>query len=93
MHDTTASINDGPGSESTSPDELVCYCFHHRRSDIKAELVERGRTSIPDRIAAELKAGNCACAVRNPSGKCCLGDVQKAIQEIRAELDVAASRS
>lgn len=83
---TASDMNVAPGFKSKSPDALVCYCFQHRRRDIEAELVAEGRTSIPDRITAEVKAGNCACEVRNPSGKCCLGDVQVAVQEISAEL-------
>lgn len=87
---TAADMNVSPGFKSKSPDALVCYCFQHRRGDIEAELLADGHTSIPDRIAAEVNAGTCACEVRNPAGKCCLGDVRKAIQEIRTELGVTA---
>jgi hypothetical protein len=32
-----------------------------------------------------VKQGNCACEVKNPSGKCCLGNVARVSQEcIRA---------
>ena len=89
---TASDMNVSPGFKSKSPEALVCYCFQHRRGDIEAELLAEGQTSIPDRIAAEVKAGNCACEVRNPAGKCCLGEVQKAIQEISAELAVAHAR-
>lgn len=87
---TAADMNVAPGFKSRSPEALVCYCFQHRRGDIAAELQAEGRTSIPDRITAEVNMGNCACEVRNPAGKCCLGEVQKAIQEISAELGVGA---
>jgi len=89
---TASDMNVSPGFKSKSPAALVCYCFQHRRGDIEAELLAEGRTSIPGRIAAEVKAGNCACEVRNPSGKCCLGEVQQATQEISAELGVARAR-
>ena len=42
---------------------------------------ETGRSTIAERIAAEVKAGNCACEVKNPSGKCCLGDVTRTVQD------------
>ena len=83
---TASDLNVAPGLKSKAPEALVCYCFQHRRGDIEAELVADGETTIPDRITAEVKAGNCACEVRNPSGKCCLGGVRKATQEIGAEL-------
>jgi len=87
---TAAAMNVSPGLKSRTPEALVCYCFQHRRGDIERDLVAGGRTSIPDRISAEIKAGNCACEVRNPSGKCCLGDVNEAVRELSAELGVVA---
>ncbi len=66
---------------SPSQDDLVCYCFLYSRQDIEDELKASGDTTIFDRITAEVKAGNCACEVRNPSGKCCLGAVKRVIQE------------
>ncbi len=69
---------------------LLCYCFEVRRSDLAREIAERGETEIPDRIRAEVKAGNCACEVRNPSGRCCLGDLRRAVREIEAQTTKAA---
>lgn len=77
-----------PGFKRKSRERPVCYCFDHRREDIEKELRSNGYTTILERITAEVKAGNCACEVRNPSGKCCLGEVKQAEQEIRRELEV-----
>ena len=63
---------------SPSQNDLVCYCFLYSRQDIEDELKASGETTIFERISAEVKAENCACEVRNPSGKCCLGVVRKA---------------
>src|SRR6266481_8503338 len=41
----------------------------------------RSCETVANRIAAEVKAGNCACEVKNPSGKCCLGDVTQAAKD------------
>jgi len=71
-----------------SHNDLVCYCFLYSRKDIEVELKASGDTTIFERISAEVKAGNCACEVRNPSGKCCLGDVKRAIQETREKLQM-----
>ena len=84
---TAAGLHVAPGMKSKAPGALLCYCFQYDRGDIEAELATAGATTIPQRIAAEVKAGNCACEVRNPSGRCCLGDVQEAVEEIRARLD------
>ncbi len=55
------------GIKSRAEDAMVCYCFDVCRQgaqnkDIKAYVV------------AQTKAGQCACKIRNPSGRCCLKD-------------------
>ena len=73
---------------SPSQNDLVCYCSLYCRQDIENELNTSGDTTIFDRITAEVKAENCACEVRNPSGKCCLGTVKRTIQETREKLQI-----
>lgn len=59
----------------------VCYCFGFTRQDIGDEIRETGKSTVAERISAEVKAGNCACEVKNPSGKCCLGDVYRTVKQ------------
>ena len=61
----------------------VCYCFGFTREMIEQDMRERGKTDIPAKISAEVKAGNCACEIKNPQGHCCLGNVQKAMQNLQ----------
>ncbi|NKB89254.1 MAG: hypothetical protein GKS06_13635 [Acidobacteria bacterium] len=79
------ALNVEPGFKNPSGDALLCYCFDKRRRDIENEL----RTSRDSAIAAEIRtaisAQACACEVRNPTGKCCLGAVN-------AEIDAARLR-
>jgi hypothetical protein len=42
------------------------------------EIRTTGTTTIPQRIAAEMKADRCACELRNPQGSCCLANVKAA---------------
>ena len=58
-----------------------CYCFGFTRQDIADEMCTTGRSTVAERIAAESRAGNCACELKNPSGKCCLGEVTRVVQE------------
>ncbi len=69
----------------------VCYCFGVERQDIADEVQRTGRSAIAERIKAEVKAGNCACEVKNPSGKCCLGDVTRAVQDALRTAEVDGS--
>jgi hypothetical protein len=65
----------------------VCYCFGVTRRDIANEIRETGKSTIAERIKAEVKTGNCACEVKNPSGKCCLGDVARVVLDARRTAD------
>jgi hypothetical protein len=54
---------------------LVCYCFRHTVGDIRDEIGRTGASAILDNIRAGVRAGQCACDIRNPQGSCCLGNV------------------
>ncbi len=58
----------------------VCYCFGFTRKDIQDEIRHEGKSIIAEKIKAEVQAGRCACEIKNPSGKCCLGNVTKVIK-------------
>ncbi|GIX07573.1 MAG: hypothetical protein KatS3mg115_1976 [Candidatus Poribacteria bacterium] len=64
---------------------LVCYCFGHTEEEIEAELRVHGKTTVPERIRAEIAAGTCECEFRNPRGKCCLGEVTAAAKRLATE--------
>jgi hypothetical protein len=69
-------------------DRPVCYCFGvSEREDLRRELVETGRSTASDRIAALVKAERCACEVKNPQGSCCLGDMAMATKAAKTALD------
>jgi hypothetical protein len=62
------------------PDALdvpVCYCFGVTLESMEASSKRDGATATRDMITREVKAGHCACEVRNPTGRCCLGDVMR----------------
>ena len=69
------------GAKETADPIPVCYCIGFTRTEIQREVVETGRSTIVDRIKAEVKAGNCSCEVKNPSGKCCLGELTRIVKD------------
>ncbi|MFA0760771.1 MAG: hypothetical protein HZLCBSQH_000872 [Candidatus Fervidibacterota bacterium] len=73
------------GIKETEPPIPLCYCFGFTREMLWSELAQAGKTTIPDRIKAEVQAGNCRCEETNPRGSCCLGDIQRAIQAFRPQ--------
>lgn len=81
------------GVKETSDPVPVCYCFGVTRKDIRDEIERTGRSTVGDRIKAEVKAGHCACEVKNPSGKCCLGNVTRTVQQALGRKAVADQRT
>lgn len=72
-----------PVAEKTSGEARpVCYCFGFSEGDVRRELASRGASTIPQRISQLANAGACACEVRNPSGACCLGLVNRIVKHL-----------
>lgn len=63
----------------------LCYCFDFEEADAREEISQTGTSTIPQRIAALIKQKMCACPARNPSGACCLGEVNKAIKRLLSQ--------
>jgi len=69
------------GAKEIAGPITICYCFGFTRQDIADEIRSTGKSTVAKRIAAEVEAGRCACEVKNPSGKCCLGDVTRTVKD------------
>jgi hypothetical protein len=67
------------GLKETEDPVPVCYCFGFTEKMVLDEIREKGYSTIPDTIRAEIKSGNCACEIKNPSGHCCLGTVTQVV--------------
>lgn len=77
------------GLKETADPIPLCYCFGVTRADIASEVAQKGDSDVPARITAEVQAGRCVCETANPTGRCCLGVVRKAV---KAAQDSMASR-
>lgn len=65
----------------------VCYCFDVTREALRSDLAENGDSKLLLRIREEVRAGNCACETKNPSGACCLGEVNAVVKEEKRRLE------
>ncbi len=63
----------------------LCYCFGFDESQAREEIRKTGTSTIPQRIAALIKQKMCACPARNPSGACCLGEVNSAMKRLLSQ--------
>jgi hypothetical protein len=69
-------------TKDEADDVKVCYCFDWTRGRIKEEIAKTGKTTASLEIAREIKAGHCACDIKNPKGECCLGDVNSYVKQL-----------
>ena len=65
--------------------DLICYCFEYSVDDINQDYLEKGRSTIMEKIQMEKKFGYCRCATKNPKGKRCLGDVRQVVDKLKDE--------
>ncbi len=80
---TTAQVRERvQQKEPSSGDVFVCYCFRHTPDSIRAEWETTGRSTAIDAVNAGIRAGQCACDIRNPQGSCCLGNVRAVVKQV-----------
>ena len=73
--------------EEESP-HLVCYCFEHTQEAIQEEYQRLGESLIEADIREKVVGGLCSCEVKNPTGRCCLGEVRAAYKELEVPEEV-----
>jgi hypothetical protein len=79
----TSDLTVRVGSKVTEDPIPVCYCFEKTERMVIDDVLAHGRSTIFEEITAHVKANECACEAKNPAGRCCLGNVTKAIQKAR----------
>jgi len=73
------------GIKETQDPIPVCYCFGWTKDKIFNQIKQLGYSTAVQQITEKVKAGECACEIKNPSGRCCLGEVNKTVKR-RMEL-------
>jgi len=60
------------------PDDpaFLCYCFGWTKRMVDDEVARTGTSSAVRVITERMRSTGCACERTNPSGRCCLQDVQ-----------------
>ena len=64
-------------------EDLVCYCFKHSKKEL-IEAIEQGlEQEFINQILKKIKNPGCFCETANPSGKCCLSDINDFIKNTK----------
>jgi hypothetical protein len=66
-------------------DALVCYCFRYTVGNIRHAVEQSDTSAVLAHISIGVRAGQCACDIRNPQGTCCLGNVRQIIKRLSHE--------
>ena len=82
---TTSDLRIPVGLKEKDAPIVLCYCFGFSEDQAREEIAIKGRTTIPQCIAALIGQGICACEERNPSGACCLGEVTETVKRLMKE--------
>jgi hypothetical protein len=83
---TTDDLRVIVGVKAKSDPITVCYCFGFDEGHFREEISQTGSITFPDRISSLIREGLCACEARNPSGLCCLGEVNRTAKRLKQEL-------
>lgn len=75
-----SDVRSVPGFKVGS-DGLACYCFQTSRQTIEDEVRTRGSSPSLEFIRTQVREKGCACEVRNPTGRCCLEDIRRMVEE------------
>lgn len=73
----TAAIRGEVGQKSTDENRMICYCFDITYRRVMEEIEQTGHSASNAFVVEQTKLKNCACEIRNPSGKCCLKEFSK----------------
>lgn len=73
------------GIKETDDPVPVCYCFGWTRKKILDQIEQKGFSTAVQEISARVKAGECACEINNPAGRCCLGEVSGLVKSVSSE--------
>jgi len=60
----------------------LCYCFNIDKAFYVDAVVNNKAETIKQFVIQKTKAGLCACAIKNPSGRCCLADFKKLTDDV-----------
>ena len=65
--------------------DIICYCFGYSVDDILQDYRKNGKSTIMEKIQMEKKLGSCRCAIKNPKGTWCLGDVRQVVAKLKGK--------
>ena len=79
---TINDIREVISSKTKGDNRPLCYCFGFTEGNVRREIILNGETTIPAQVTQFIKEKLCACEIRNPSGSCCLGEINRTVKNL-----------
>jgi len=74
-------------SKTTGDARPLCYCFGFTEGFARREIAQTGESSVSKQVSRYIKEELCSCEIRNPSGVCCLGEINKTLKRLASQID------
>jgi hypothetical protein len=65
------------GQKRRDPERTLCYCFDITHADLLASQGPSAESPCKAFVIEQTRQSACDCEIRNPSGRCCLGEFTK----------------
>ncbi|MBT3585845.1 MAG: hypothetical protein HN509_13145 [Halobacteriovoraceae bacterium] len=62
---------------------MICYCFKRSKKQLEQAVEEGREQQFIEEVKALMSDPGCFCETANPSGKCCLKDIDLYIEKIK----------
>lgn len=77
---TVEDVRELVTAKASGDSRPVCYCFGFTTGFIREEIEQTGRSTVPTQVTQFIKEKLCVCEIRNPSGACCLGEINRTVK-------------
>ena len=68
-------------------EDLICYCFQQSKAKLREAVISGSEEQFINHVKEKMQVPGCFCETANPSGKCCLSDINAYISQIKDRND------
>ena len=62
--------------------KTICYCFNITKDKLIENALLYGKGYVVENLKRKISKQKCDCKRKNPSGQCCLSDINKTIKKL-----------
>lgn len=89
---TVDDVREAVTAKTEGDERPLCYCFGFTEGFARQEIAQTGASSVPAQVSQFIKEKLCSCEVRNPSGVCCLGEINKTVKRLSSQTVMRANK-